>query len=221
MDLKERKLEMDNQKEQRKKLVVYGAIEIFKEMGIDNSKMTDIAQRADIGVATVYRYFDTKTEIVIAAAAIMWEEQISILYDKFGEPQFLKLNGAERVREILSLFITLYEKYPEFLSFLEHFDNYIVKEAIPLENLMGYEKIIMDTKSAIFDAIDEGKKDASIKRNLDNDSFYITTTHALMSLSQKLILRGTILKSDKDIPGIVQLKTLIEMAMLYLINNEN
>ncbi len=219
MNLDKRKLEMDNQKEKRKKIVVYAAIEIFKEVGIENAKMTDIADRAEIGVATVYRYFTTKMEIVIEAAAIMWEEKISILYDKFQEPQFMECNGAEQVREILSLFIHLYQKYPEFLSFLEHFDNFIVQEAISLESLVSYEKIIIDTKSAIFKAIDQGKKDGSIKGNMDNDTFYITITHALISLSQKLILRGTILKSDKDIEGTTQLKTLIDMAMLYLVNN--
>jgi AcrR family transcriptional regulator len=219
MDLKvKRKLEMDNQKEKRKDQMVYAAIEVFKEKGIDNSKMTDIAERAEIGVATVYRYFNTKTEIVIAATTNMWEDKISILYGKFCEPIFMELNGADRVREILNLFIDVYQKYPEFLSFLEHFDNYIVKESIPLENLESYEKIIIDTKSAIFDAIGEGKKDGSIKNNIDSDSFYITITHSLMSLCQKLILRGTILESDKDIGGETQLKILIDMAMLYLVN---
>ncbi|MGH4119883.1 TetR/AcrR family transcriptional regulator [Clostridium sp.] len=219
MNLKlKRKLEMDNQKEKRKEEVVIAAIQVFKEKGIDNSKMTDIAKRAEIGVATVYRYFNTKTEIVIAAAAILWEEKISILYDKFSEVDFMGINGADRVKVILNLFIDVYQKYPEFLSFLEHFDNFIVKESIPLETLGSYEEIIIDTKTAIFDAIDQGKKDGSIKSSIDNDSFYITITHSLMSLCQKLILRGTILKSDKDIQGETQLKILIDMAMLYIVS---
>ncbi|MBU3110132.1 TetR/AcrR family transcriptional regulator [Clostridium lacusfryxellense] len=218
MDLKiKRNLEMENQKKKRKKEVVIAAISVFKENGIDNSKMTDIAERAEIGVATVYRYFKTKTEIVIAAAAILWEEKISILYNKFSEATFMTINGADRVREILNLFIEVYQKYPEFISFLEHFDNYIVKESISIEDLMSYENIIIDTKSAIFHAIDQGKKDGSIKNAIDNDSFYITITHSLMSLCQKLILRGTILKSDRNIPGETQLKILIDMAMLYLV----
>ena len=219
MDLKvKRKLEMDDQKEKRKEDIVLAAIEVFKEKGIDNSKMTDIAEKAEIGVATVYRYFNTKFELAIASATTLWEGKISLLYNKFYEPAFMELNGADRVRTILNLFICVYERYPEFISFLEHFDNYIVKESIQLENLESYEKIIIETKSAIFDAIDQGKKDGSIKSNIDNDVFYITITHSLMSLCQKLILRGTILKSDKDIQGDTQLKLLIDMAMGYLIN---
>lgn len=219
MNLKvKRQLEMDNQKEKRKEEVILAAIEVFKDNGIDNSKMTDIAERAEIGVATIYRYFNTKFELVIAAATTLWEEKISILYSKFHEPSFIELNGADRVRVILNIFVNVYQKYPEFISFLEHFDNYIVKESIPIENLERYEKIIIDTKSAIFDAIDQGKKDGSIKNNIDNDAFYITITHSLMSLCQKLILRGSILRSDRDIQGDTQLKLLIDMAMMYLVN---
>jgi len=218
MNLKiKRKLEMDNQKGKRKEQVVLAAIEVFKQKGIVNSKMTDIATKAEIGVATVYRYFNTKSELVIAAATTLWEEKISILFNKFDEPTFMELNGADRVRTILNIFVSVYQKYPEFISFLEHFDNYIIKESIPLENLENYEIIIMDTKSAIFHAIDKGKKDGSIKSNMDNDAFYITITHSLMSLSQKLILRGNILRSDSDIKGDTQLKLLIDMAMLYLV----
>ena len=212
-----RKLEMDNQKGKRKEQVVLAAIEVFKQKGIVNSKMTDIATKAEIGVATVYRYFNTKSELVIAAATTLWEEKISILFNKFDEPTFMELNGADRVRTILNIFVSVYQKYPEFISFLEHFDNYIIKESIPLENLENYEIIIMDTKLAIFHAIDKGKKDGSIKSNMDNDAFYITITHSLMSLSQKLILRGNILRSDSDIKGDTQLKLLIDMAMLYLV----
>ena len=219
MDLKiKRKLEMDNQKEKRKEQVVLAAIEVFKEKGIDSSKMTDIAKKAEIGVATVYRYFNTKIELVIAAATALWKEKISILYNKFYEPMFMELNGADRVRLILNLFVDIYQNYPEFIIFLEAFDNYIVKESIPLENLEGYEKIIIDTKLDIFKAIDQGKKDGSIKINIDNHVFYITITHSLMSLSQKLILRGNILRSDRDIKGDTQLKLLIDMAMMYLVN---
>lgn len=217
MNLKaKRKLEMDNQKEKRKEEVVLAAIEVFKEKGIDNSKMTDIADKAEIGVATVYRYFNTKFDLAIAAATTLWKDEISILYSKFYEPTFMELTGAHRVRLILNLFINIYKDYPEFISFLEHFDNYIVKESIPLESLESYEKIIIDTKIIMFDALDQGKKDGSIKANVDNNIFYITITHSLMSLCQKLILRGTILRSDRDIQGDTQLRLLIDMAMCYL-----
>lgn len=40
---------------------------MFLQNGIENVKMTDIADECGIGVATLYRYFGTKTGITIAA----------------------------------------------------------------------------------------------------------------------------------------------------------
>lgn len=217
MDLKKkRKIELENQKEQRKEEVILVAVEVFKEKGIDNTKMTDIAEKAQVGVATVYRYFKTKTDLVIAAAIWLWKEEISILSHQFYEESFMELSGADRVRRILSTFTTLYHNHSEFIRFLEQFDNYIVKEQISPEKLENYEKSVIDVKSVMFDAIEQGKKDGSIKDNIDKDVFYITIAHSLMSLCQKLILRGTILSSDSEIQGDIQLGLLIDMAMDYI-----
>ena len=217
MDLKKkRKIELENQKEKRKKAVILVAIEVLKEKGIENTKMTDIAEKAQIGVATVYRYFKTKTDLVIGSAIVLWKMEISSLHHQFYEESFIELSGAERVRIILSTFITLYYNHSKFICFLEQFDNYIIKEHIVPEKLEGYEKSIIDLKSVMFDAIEQGKKDSSIKATVDKNVFYITIAHSLMSLCQKLILRGEILSSDREIQGDTQLELVIDMAMDYI-----
>jgi AcrR family transcriptional regulator len=217
MDLKKkRKIELENQKEKRKKEVILLAIEVLKEKGIENTKMIDIAEKAQVGVATVYRYFKTKPDLIIEAAIVLWEIEINSLHNQFYERSFLELSGAERVRIILSIFITLYHEHSEFICFLEQFDNYIIKEHIEPEKLENYEKSIIDMKPVMFDALDKGKEDGSIKGNVDKNVFYITITHSLMSLCQKLILRGEILRSDREIQGNTQVELLIEMAMNYI-----
>ena len=40
---------------------------------IASVKMTDIADAAGMGVATLYRHFSTKTSIAVEAATLMWE----------------------------------------------------------------------------------------------------------------------------------------------------
>lgn len=217
MDLKsKRKRELDSQKEKRREEIIQVAIEVFKEKGIENAKMTDIAERAQFGIATVYRYFKTKTELAIAAAIWLWDEEMNILNDMFHQADFLELGALERVRRILEVSLDIYHNHQDLLRFLEQFDNYIVKEQIPLEKLENYEKSIIDMKYAMFDAIEHGKKEGSIKDNIDLEIFYITITHSLMSLSQKLILRGKILNSNNKVEGDDQIKLLIDMALSYI-----
>lgn len=217
MDLREkRRQELDSQMGERRDVIIQSAIEVFKEKGIDNAKMTDIADRAQVGIATLYRYFKPKSEIVIAAATWIWNEEMSELNNLFNKEGFIDLKPIDRVRKILEVAIDIYHKHPDVMSFLEQFDNYVVKEQVPAEKLEGYEKSVINMKYVMHDAISKGKEDGSIKESIDTEMFYITITHSLMSLSQKLILRGKVLNSDILIKGDDQIGLLIDMAVNYL-----
>ncbi|EYE89583.1 hypothetical protein Q428_01630 [Fervidicella metallireducens AeB] len=219
MNLKDkRKQELDEQKEKRKEEVVAAAVEVFKEKGIENTKMTDVALKAEVGIASVYRYFKTKTDLIVEAATWLWREEVNNFYNEFYEENFLKLSGSERVRKVLSSFIDIYENHSETIVFLENFDNYIVNQKISTDKLEEYEKNIITLKSLILSSIEKGKEDGTIKKQINSNDFYITITHSLMSLCQKLILRGAVLKSDSEVKGREQLSLLIDMAMNYICN---
>lgn len=214
--IEKRKKENEEQKDKRKELVIASSIEVFIEKGIENTKMTDIAEKAKIGVASVYRYFKTKTEIVIEAAISIWNMEIDTFYDFFSKNDFKKLNGLARVSKILDIFIETYLNHKEFFQFIEEFDNYVVKEKIPSERLSLYEKNILNLMPVMIEALELGKKDGSITLNINSEQYYMTITHTLMSLSQKLILRNTILSSDNYIEGKTQLELVKDMALTYI-----
>jgi len=211
-----RKLEVQSLIEQRKEEVVKAAISVFKVNGIDNTKMTDIALEAQIGVASLYRYFKTKTELVLESGVYLWKYEISKIYKDFCEGTLTTLNGKDRLKNALNVFMKIYLKQPEILSLLEHFDNYIVKKNISIYKLKNYESNIRIKKFINFLNKLKKKKDGSIRKNVDANLFYITLTHSLISLSQKLVLRGAILKSDQDITGENQLELIINMAIHYI-----
>lgn len=219
MDLKtKRKKELFEQKERRKDEVISAAVEVFKEKGIENSKMTDIAEKAEVGVASVYRYFKTKPDLAVEVAIKFWDMEINSIYTEFDKDNINKLIGIEKLKTILNVFVNLYNNHKDFVRFLEEFDNYVIKEQIPSEKLENYEKSIINLKNIIFEALEEGKVDGSIRSDIDNEVFYITVSHSLMTLAQKLILRGNILKSDSDVSGESQIKLIIDMAVNYIQN---
>lgn len=220
MDLRtKRKIEMNDQKEKRKEEVIEAAVKVLKEKGIEKSKMTDIAEKAEVGVASVYRYFKTKPELVIAAGTEFWREEIDSLYHNLNSLDFNELNGLEKVNRILKVFLILFQEQSDFIRFIEEFDNYIVKEQIPTDKLQAYEKGIIDLKPVMFEALKQGKEDGSVRKGIDDNEFYVTIAHSLMTLCQKLTLRGTILKSDKEIGSEVQIRLLIQMALAYIKND--
>ncbi|WP_160691930.1 TetR/AcrR family transcriptional regulator [Clostridium sp. C2-6-12] len=219
MDLKEkRKNELDIQKNQRKEDVISSALEVFKKQGIESTKMTDIAEKAEVGVASVYRYFKTKPDLAVEVACRFWQQEITELNKYYNDQAFLNKNGITKVKEILQVFIKLYKEHTEFIRFIDEFDRYVVKEKISKEKLKDYEENIIDLKSICMEAIDIGKKDGTIREDLCNDQFYFSINHALMSLCQKLILSGDVLESDEYINGEEQIKIIIDMAIRFISN---
>lgn len=212
-----RKMEIEALKQRRIGDVLRSAREVFLERGIDNTRITDIAERAEVGVASVYRYFTNKPEIALAVALDFLEEEVTNL-----TPPMLSCiagknyTGYEKAEKILLNFINIYEDHPEFLKFLEMFDNYVVKEAIPRESLQKYESDIVQLKPLLCDALEQGKHDGSVREDLDVLRFYMTITHSMLSLSQKLLLRGKVLEQDSAIDEDSQLHMLIEMALSYI-----
>lgn len=217
---KELMIEQQKQKEQRKEEVVAAAVVVFKKQGIENTKMTDIAEKAEVGVASVYRYFKSKPDLVVAVACMLWQVEIAELYIYYSNKVFLEKRGIEKVKEILDVFLKLYQNHQDFIGFIYEFDSYVVREKISSQKLEEYEKKILNLESVLVSALESGKVDGTIRTDVNNEQFYFAITHALMSLCQKLVLRGNILESDKYVDGDTQIKIIIDMAVKYIKTEE-
>jgi len=82
--------------------------------------------------------------------------------------------------------------------------------------LLQYESGIIDTREILLEAIHLGQKDGSIRSDIDALQFYATATHAVVALSQKLLLRGDVIQSDQEIGAKAQIALLIEMELYFI-----
>ena len=101
--------ERDEQKNARIDRILAAAFTLFSSAGIEPVAMTDIAKKAEIGVASLYRYFSTKDEIAIRTAIWAWEKQISEIYPFIENDEYKNGNGLSRLSIIFGLFKKLYK----------------------------------------------------------------------------------------------------------------
>lgn len=190
--------EKDEMKLARMNRILEAGFELFSEQGIDTIAMTDIAKKAEIGVASLYRYYATKDEIAIRTAIWAWNRQKETLMPEFEKEEFTSQNGHEQLRQIFLAFSNLYESQNKFLRFIYFFDSYAVRTRIEKERLIDYEDTIKSVQNIISKAINQGLKDGSINQKFigQEDSLYFTLMHSLFSLSQKLSLSGNLLQMD-------------------------
>ena len=195
--------------------VVESACALFLEQGIAPVKMTDVAARSGVGVASLYRWFGTKKELVIQAGIHLWQTVGLYLDGVFTSPVYLQKNGYARCADLLRLFYAAYMGHPSYLRFLRDFDTFVAAEQISPAELAEYEQSILDLQTPAREAYALGRRDGSL-REIDFDVFYFTATHALMTLSQKLVCAGGLIPSDLSVSGEKQLLTLVEMMLSYL-----
>ncbi len=192
--------------------------DMFLKYGIEPVKMTDIADACGVGVATLYRYFGTKTAITIAAMTYLWTELKEKFRGIFESQAFLRQNGLKRIHDLMRMYLQLFDKYPDFMRLLGEFDLMLIREEVPKAALYDYEQSVINFYPIVESSYLAGVQDGTIRTDIDFKLFYLTYAHSMMELCKK-ILRGDLLPSDDFSDGKTELNMLIEMALSYLRKN--
>ena len=60
----------ERKKQERRDELIAAAVELFRQTGYEQTTMEDIAARADVSAPTLYRYFPTKSDLLLG---LFWE----------------------------------------------------------------------------------------------------------------------------------------------------
>lgn len=198
----------------REEGIVYVAAELFLQRGIENVKMTDVAERAEVGVASLYRYFGTKEALVLRAGAMLWQDLHTLFCSVYEAADYLACPGIERIRRLFGVYRTLFREQPAFIRFVADFDSFVIRSRPAREDMAAYERSVLNFCPVFLSAYEAGVSDGSVRRIESPRLFYESVCHAVMALSQKL-LRGEILAAD-GFGDAAELELLLDMAAAYL-----
>ena len=179
--------------------------------GINNLTISDIAKSIQVGEATIYRYFGSKTNIVIEVGVSLWN-------DIFKEISNLPVqkSGYDSVKGFFSFFLDGYKNSKEVFVFLEEFDALMVKEKVIKDALTKYDEALFNVKSIFNNLYSIGLTDGSIIETLDQDEFYYTATHMILGICKRLAANGAILPSDDLVQDIIQIKLALDICIQYI-----
>ena len=185
------------------------ATDLFIVRSIQEVTIKDIAVSAQVGEATIYRYFGKKQTLVVNSAMKL-HQAVNANYFKVDEGK----NGFEKIEIFYMSYLSIFNEHPEFYKFINEFDAFMGGDdsnAIdPYESVIGqYEKVYMK-------AYEEGLKDGSIKKQENIKVFYFSTTHALLELCKKLSIRKAVLNQDNKLGKKDEVKCLIDIVLSSL-----
>lgn len=170
--------------------IIRAARKVFVEKGIVRAEMKDIAARAGVSRATLYRHFPGKETILFHLA----NEGVAKIFSAVSIPEELEenfSNGMERVEwQLMSIVRTMY-KFPDDVMFLRDFDVYYTQDYPTLDASTEYEKNLQGGiySNAVMDSVYMGMNDGSI-RDLDNPELTVKTIlNGCFAMGQRIIPR--------------------------------
>ncbi|MCB0927001.1 MAG: TetR family transcriptional regulator [Mycolicibacterium insubricum] len=140
-------------KRARRDQIVAAAMAALKEHDYDQIQMRDVADRADVALGTLYRYFSSK-EHVYAAVLTAWAKPVLTASEPTGDAE-------QRVRDKVRGIIASFERRPAFFKVCMLLQNSTDHNAAQL--MAAFADIACDTLAADFAALGpQGAADAAI-----------------------------------------------------------
>lgn len=145
-------------KKTRKEKIMEAALRIFSEKGFQNATIAEISKEAGVSEATIYEYFGTKEDLLIAIP-----ETISTDTQEEMGRRLPYIRGAEgRLRAMLQGYIDLYQSNPDYsaLVLLQLMSNKRFRRTAAHE-------AIRRSAHGVLECIREGIADGTFRKELN------------------------------------------------------
>lgn len=156
----------------RKNMIINQAFCLFCQKGIDEVTMKEIAMASQVGVASVFRYFRTKTGVLLETQKLYWSEIIKHLSQAILCDEYEQKSGYEQIRALLDAFERLYQEHEDYLLFAAKFKIYMARNKSKADK-WDYIQLLNPICQMFCQAMEKGWQDGSItvQGNLE-DIFY-------------------------------------------------
>lgn len=214
-----RNIEKDirEEKRRRQQLLEVG-LKLFSTYGIETVKLQDIADEAQVGIATLYNYYQNKVNLTIAISAYMWKKVWDENVDRVGKDELDSRNAYERIEGYLDLMIYLYREHPEILRFSGYYKTYMnLENAGKIENNEHLD--VLAPISNIFHSLYEAAKvDKSIRTDIGEQEMFTTIALTMLGMAERYAM-GIVWAANDQNDYTKELLLLKDMLLKWLKEN--
>ena len=175
----------------KRERIVEAAIEVFRQQGIEKTKISDIVKVAGIAQGTFYLYFPSKLSLMPAIAEVMVEKTLDIVKDRVSEREPF----STRLDQLVDAIFEVNEEYHEIQAL-------IYAGLASTEHLKNWETVYAPFYEWISDGLKQAIEDNIIRNSVDPERTAKLVIGLVESAAEQIYLYDT----DKEDEAIVQKK---------------
>ena len=211
-----RNIERDEKEaERRRKQLLEAGFDLFSRHGIEAISLQMVADTAEVGVATLYNYYQNKLSLVIAISAEVWENVRKELLEPFGLKALEGMNAYQLIEYYCDSIISLYRNKPEVLRFSANYKTYICREGVSQEQLKVQLDVLKPIGVRFHRKYEEAKTDGSIRTDLSEWELFTTFILTMLGMAERYA-QGVVWADNPAGNHVKELLYLKEMLLAWV-----
>lgn len=194
------------QKEETNRRILDAGFCIFSEMSIDKVSMANVANKAGIGIATLYRYYRTKPELVVTVGTHVWS---NFIRDYTPIRNDDKITAVEELEFFLDSFLELYKNHKKLLCFNQFFNIYIRNEAVPPKALNSYNEMVDRLAMRFHRTYVKGERDKTLCTEMSEKAMFLSIVHLMLAAVTRYAIGLVYEKDSESYKELILLKNMI------------
>lgn len=171
----------ENVEARRKELLEKG-YELFSTKSIEAISMRDVADAVGCGSTSVYRYYGSKPDFVVAVATWKWEQFQKENQKRMPRANFEGMTAAEIFEFYLDSFLVMYRDYRDLIRFNQFFNVYVQSEHIDTGTLSPYRDMIGRLRERFHDMYLKAEQDKTIRTDEPEEEMFSKILHLMLAV---------------------------------------
>ena len=197
---------------ERRKSILAEGFRLFEAKGIETTGMQEIADACNIGIATLYRYYKNKMDLVLDIGTRQWEDYHVFARNLRKERHTENLSAAEELDFYLDFYMDLYRNHKDLLRFNSNFNIYVNHEKATKEQLRPYLTAISGFGQFFNDLYEKGRRDGTIRTDMPQEKLFASTAHIMLAVAVRYA-QGLLYSADSETDRTQEILLLKKMIL--------
>ena len=169
----------------RRERLLEAGFRLMSARTIEAVTLQQIADEAKIGIATLYRYFKAKPDLVIEIGTNIWKRYYVEVEKEYARLNGPAMNAAEELEFFLDSIIELYRSRRDVLRFNRNFDTYVQHERCTAAQMRPYNDAVAVFAKKFHTVVRKARADGSLRIPVSEPRLFVNLLYTMLSVAGK------------------------------------
>lgn len=197
----------------RRQAFLEKGFELFSSKSIEGISLRELAKASGYGIATLFRYFNSKAGFCVAIAEWKWGEFFQENRKRRPNDNFEDKTAADMLDFYLDSFLEIYRENKALLRFNQFFNIYLQSEEIDADTVTAYRGLMKPITDFFHLLYERGKEDHTIRTDIPEEEMLSTTIHLMLAVVTRYAV-GLVYQPAEGFDAERELETQKELLMM-------